>query len=247
MQVYEYGKENEKTVLLLHGGGLSSWNYRKEAELLSQQFHVILPVLDGHARSSDDFVSIEENAKRIIAYIDENLNGCVCVLGGLSLGAQTALEMMSLRKDIAQYAMIESAAVIKDPLTNSLVGPTFASSYGLVSKKWFAKMQSDYLKIDPCYFEEYYRDTSLITKENMIAFTKASAMYEIKESLRQSTAKAKIVIGEKEQKRIHKSAQLIHEYLSDSTLEIKKGLVHGQYSLDHADEYVNDLFALMNG
>ena len=34
MQYREYGTENKETVMLLHGGGLSWWNYRAEAELL---------------------------------------------------------------------------------------------------------------------------------------------------------------------------------------------------------------------
>ena len=34
MMVIEYGKQNKKVVLLLHGG-LSWWNYRDAAEILS--------------------------------------------------------------------------------------------------------------------------------------------------------------------------------------------------------------------
>ncbi len=31
MRYKEYGKENSRAVILLHGGGLSWWNYHKEA------------------------------------------------------------------------------------------------------------------------------------------------------------------------------------------------------------------------
>ena len=51
MQYREYGKQNPKTVVLLHGGGLSWWNFRAEAELLQDTYHVVLPVLDGHVGS----------------------------------------------------------------------------------------------------------------------------------------------------------------------------------------------------
>ena len=36
MNIVEYGTQNPETVLLLHGGGLSWWNYRKAAELLGE-------------------------------------------------------------------------------------------------------------------------------------------------------------------------------------------------------------------
>ena len=49
MQIVEYGKENRDVILLLHGGGLSWWNYRTAAELLGEQYRVVLdlkPALD---------------------------------------------------------------------------------------------------------------------------------------------------------------------------------------------------------
>ena len=49
MNVLEYGKENQQTIMLLHGGGLSWWNYSEAAELLKDRYHVILPILDCHA------------------------------------------------------------------------------------------------------------------------------------------------------------------------------------------------------
>ena len=58
MIVKELGEENKKAVILLHGGGLSWWNYTDEIELLKSQFHVIVPILDGHSGSNADFVSL---------------------------------------------------------------------------------------------------------------------------------------------------------------------------------------------
>ena len=51
MQYVEYGAHNLQTIILLHGGGLSWWNYRDVEQLLSDRFHVVLPILDGHADS----------------------------------------------------------------------------------------------------------------------------------------------------------------------------------------------------
>ena len=67
MEFREYGHEKAETIILLHGGGLSWWNYRNVAEQLQQDFRVILPVLDGHAGSDREFTSIEDNAAEIIS------------------------------------------------------------------------------------------------------------------------------------------------------------------------------------
>ena len=49
MNFKEYGDNNKDTIMLLHGGGLSWWNYREEAEKLKNSYHIILPILDGHS------------------------------------------------------------------------------------------------------------------------------------------------------------------------------------------------------
>ena len=41
----EYGQENKEVIILLHGGGLSWWNFREEAELLQEDYHVVIPLL----------------------------------------------------------------------------------------------------------------------------------------------------------------------------------------------------------
>ena len=34
----EFGKQNKDTILLLHGGGLSWWNYREVAQKLAERY-----------------------------------------------------------------------------------------------------------------------------------------------------------------------------------------------------------------
>ena len=241
MTVIEFGKQNEDTVLLLHGGGLSWWNYREVARLLEKDYHVILPVLDGHADSGVSFTSIEDNAARLISYIDSHFGGQIAVLGGLSLGGQVALEMLSQRPDICRYALIESALVRTSKLTAALIGPTFGMSYGLIKQRWFAKMQADFLGIPKALFEDYYRDTCAITKADMIAFLQANCTYEIKSSLAETTAKVNIVAGSREQKSILDSAKLIHKTIPSSQLEILPSLRHGDLSINHPERYVQIL------
>ena len=94
------------------------------------------------------------------------------MIGGLSLGAQILVEILAQRPDICKYAVIESASVIPSRVTHALIGPTFSSSYGLIRQEWFAKMQFRYLRMRDDLFEDYFRDTAKITKENMICSRK---------------------------------------------------------------------------
>ena len=237
----EFGEQNRDVVMLLHGGGLSWWNYREVAKRLAEQYHVVLPVLDGHADSDTPFTSIEDNAVRLISYIDTHFGGQILAIGGLSLGGQIAVEMLSQRKAICRYALLESALVKPSKLTAAMIGPTFGMSYGLIKQKWFAKLQADFLGIPRALFVDYYRDTCAISKADMIAFLKANSMYTVKPSLSESTAKVKIVAGSREQKSIRDSAELIHKAIPGSSMEILPGLRHGDLSLNNPEQYAKIL------
>ena len=241
MTVKEFGQQNTEAVMLLHGGGLSWWNYLEVAKLLEKDYRVILPVLDGHAGSDEPFTSIEDNAARLISYIDTHFGGQIAVLGGLSLGGQVALEMISQRPDICRYALIESVLVKPSKLTAALIAPSFGMSYGLIKQRWFAKLQATYLGIPKELFEDYYRDTCAITKADMIAFLKANCAYEIKNGLRETTARTKIVAGSREQKSILDSAKLLNSIIPCSKAEILPRLRHGDLSINNPEKYVRIL------
>lgn len=247
MKIIEYGAENADVVMLLHGGGLSWWNYREEALLLKEKYHVLLPVLDGHGDSAEPFTSIEDNACKLISYIDSHFQGSVLAIGGLSLGGQVLVEMLSQRKDICRCAIIESALLVPMPLTNALLDPMFGMSYGLISQKWFARAQFKSLKIQESLFEDYYRDTCKIKKQDMISFLKANSSYTAKPGLANTRAKALILAGGKEQQKILRSAQILHQTIPDSSLEIINNCYHGDLSINHPKAYVQRLNALISG
>ena len=209
--------------------------------LLEEDYHVILPVRDGHADSEAPFATIEDNATKLISYIDTHLGGQVMIIGGLSLGGQIALEMLSQRPDVCRYALIESALVKPMKLTHALIGPTFGMSYGLIKQKWFAKLQAEYLGIPKALFNDYYRDTCKISKADMVAFMKANSIYTIKRSLSETKAKVKIVAGFREQKSIWDSAVLMNREIPGSSLEILPGMRHGDLSINHPQDYARML------
>lgn len=123
MRVIECGRSNNEVIVLLHGTGLSWWQYRRAARSLSSRFHVVMPVLDGHAGSSRNFNGIDSNAREIISYIDRKFGGSVLMICGMSLGGQVLLEMMSVRKGICRYALVESTPVLSVRLKSALAGP----------------------------------------------------------------------------------------------------------------------------
>ena len=237
MKCIEYEQDHPETIMLLHGGGLSWWNYRETAELLQDEYHVILPILDGHAGSDRPFTTIESNAEEIIAYIDQQLGGAVLLLGGLSLGGQILLEILSRRGDICRCAFVESAMVLPSKFTHALVAPAFGASYGLIRSRQFARLQFRSLHMKPDLFEDYYRDTCQIALSDMIAFMKANTAYALKESIRRCQADVRLFIGGKENRGIKCSAGILQKHVSKCSLTVFPGYYHGGFSINHAEDY----------
>lgn len=82
------------------------------------------------------------------------------LIGGLSLEGQILLEILSQRGNICEYAIVESALVIPSKLTYAMINPAFGSCYGLISHKWFSKLQFKSLKIKQELFDDYYIESN---------------------------------------------------------------------------------------
>ena len=241
MQYREYGSRHNRTILLLHGGGLSWWNYRQTAELLQKEYHVILPILDGHAGSDRHFTTIEDNAAELLSFVDDQLGGSVWLLGGLSLGGQVVLELLSRRKDLCRVALVESAAVIPSRLTHALIAPVFGSSYGLIRRKGFARLQFQSLHISPELFDDYYRDTCRIAKDDMIAFLRANTAYTLKDTFCRTEAEVHVYYGSRETGEIKRSAQQLLCRLPACRVHELPGYHHGAFSLNHAAQFADTI------
>ncbi|HWR18954.1 MAG TPA: alpha/beta hydrolase [Clostridia bacterium] len=226
-------------IILLHGGGLSSWSLHSIVEQLQSEFHVVTPILDGHGEAgNEEFISIEDSANKLIEYIDVNCAGRVFAIGGLSIGAQIAVEVLSKRTDIADYAILESALVYPIKGTSAMTIPTYKLFYGLVKKRWFSKLQAKTLCVPDTMFEQYYQDSLKMSKQSLINITLSNGDYMLKNSISNTKSKVLIVVGEKEIGIMRKSAKRLHETIQGSELYIAPAMKHGELSLVNPEKYV---------
>jgi hypothetical protein len=247
MIIREIGNSEWPTIILLHGGGLSDWSWKRIAHLLNARYHVVTPIIDGHGDDgNEDFISIEDSATKIIHYIQAQHNGRVFAIGGLSIGAQIVCEVLSQQNNIADYAIIESALVYPIKETTALTIPTYKLFYGLVQKRWFSKLQAKTLCVPDELFEKYYQDSLRISKQSLINITLSNGNYPLRPSIADTTAKSLILVGEKEIKIMKKSAASLHQTIKGSSLFVAPKMKHGELSMAHPELYMellNHLFA----
>ncbi len=246
MIVKEFGDNTKPTVILLHGGGLSWWSLEAAAMELALEYHVLTPVLDGHGEDGDTvFVSIEESARKLLAYIDECFGGKVFALGGLSIGAQIVTHILSIRPTVTQYAIIESALVCPIKSAAAIAGTT-KLFYGLTKKRWFAKWQAKALCVPDNQFERYFKDSLRISKLSLVNMTRSNGNFKLRKEISKTAANVLVLAGEKEIAVMRRSADMIREAIPNSVLRIIPNMKHGELSLTQPTAYVamlRDFFA----
>ena len=169
------------------------------------------------------------------------------MIGGLSLGGQIVLEILSQCKEICKYAIVESTLVTPSKFAYHMIKPVFGSCYGLIKYKWFSGLQFKSLRIKSNLFEEYYKDTCAVSKADMIAFLQENSVYSLKESIGGCKANVQIFVGEKENQAMKKSAEIIHKQLQNSFMQVLSGMYHGEFSINHAGDYASKILEIING
>lgn len=111
----------------------------------------------------------------------------------------------------------------------------------------FAKLQFQSLHIRPELFEDYFRDTCLIKKQDMIAFLQANTSYALKDDFKESSADIHVYVGERETGEILRSAEAIYKMRPSGKLHRLNGLKHGEFSINHADQYADAIKQIVKG
>lgn len=236
----EFGNKNMPIIIFLHGGGLSEWSWQPQIEALQKDYCIVVPIIDGHGNDwNTTFISIKKSAEQVVEYIKQNYNGKVFALCGLSIGAQIVVEILSQEYDIAENAVIESALVYPIKIAVALTLPMYNMCYGLIKKRWYAKLQAKTLNVPDELFEKYYEDSSRMTKESLINITKSNGNYSMPSTLCNTNAKTLILVGGKELSVMKKSALLLHKTIDGSFLKVIEKSGHGEISLIYPNKYLN--------
>ncbi|MDD3430388.1 MAG: alpha/beta hydrolase [Oscillospiraceae bacterium] len=238
------GERHNPVVILLHGAGLSDWSWQQAVQGLKEEYYVVTPVIDGHAQAgSTTFISIQNYAQQLIKYIDTEHQGKVFAMGGLSLGAQIVTEVLSQRADITRYAILESALVYPIKSVVALTVPSYKLCYGLINRRWFSKMQAKSLCVPSAMFEQYYQDSLQISRDSLINITLSNGTYALQDAICATKAKVLVIVGEKELGIMKKSARLLHQKIPNSRLFVAVKQKHGEWSLRHTSEYIQQIKA----
>ena len=239
MIFHEFGDKKFPHILLIHGGGNSWWNYLRQARMLSDKYHVILPTLDGHGEEyQKEYISTENSAQQIFEYIKNNCDRKLLVIGGVSLGGQITIELLSLDSDIAEKAIIDGSICIPQPKLARICTVIVKLFGKIMFSKSASKIQLGLMKkmypnmAYPEEIENYYiEDMPRVPIKTLVTIYQIyMGRYRLKDTITESKAQVLYIYGEKEMKCVKESAKLFQKMHPDCTLYEAKGYNHGYLS-----------------
>ena len=133
MIFHTFGDKENKAVILVHGM-LNPWQiWNKAIEKFSRTYYVIVPELDAHTEETESaFISVEDEAAKILTYIKDELDGKVYLLAGLSMGGRIAATVAKSKEAEIENLVLDGAPLSK---LNGIMRSIFKKNYVSIINK----------------------------------------------------------------------------------------------------------------
>ncbi len=236
LYILETGPSTAPTLILLHGGGVGGWMWKPQVNSLSSDYHCLVPDLPEQGKSwKIGPFSMSDAACRIADLIRTKAHNGKAHVVGLSLGAQTLVELLSRNPELVDHAIVNSASLRPIPgmgLTNMLVKmySPFKNSEFLIR----ANMKS--LGVPEQYFPQFREETRQITTTALNHILAANGNYRLPDNLDKVTSPVLVIIGQKEYKVMYESARDLVQALPNAKGYIAQGRSHN-WSLESPTLY----------
>ena len=248
MNFHEFGDPHAPAVMLVHGAGNAWWSFLRQARALEGRFRVILPTLDGHAEEcGKEYVSTEEEAGRLLEYVDARCGGRLFLLGGVSLGGQIVMEMLSRRHDVAERAIVDGALCIPQPAMARACSVCARLLWPLMFGRTACRLQMralraffpEGMRFPPELEERYIEDTPRLSRGALQAVYRTyMGSYRLKDSIGESRADIEFWYGEREMRCVKESARLLASKVPRCRVREAKGCGHGTLAVYRPDEWL---------
>ena len=248
MRLYtqEFGPANAPTIIFLHGGGVGGWMWKPQIAQLKDKYHLLVPDLPEQGQSVEvKPMTLQNAAAQVAELIRTRAHGGHAHVVGLSLGAQTAIEMLSRTPEVIDHAM--ASGPLMRPLPGIGTTNLMAKMYWpFRNATWLVKWNMDGLGVPQEYFEEFRKDTATLTIDGFVRMTLANGKNHVPPNLQAVTVPTLVLVGEKELKIMKESVRDLLGAMPSAKGYVVSGAIHN-WSLQLPDLFTQTVQAWITG
>lgn len=255
MRFQTLGQKGNKTVLCIPGMFCTSESCLPFADLLKDEYYVILPTLDGHYRGSDPLVGGMEEAKKIVSYLQQEKIESLEMLHGTSMGAEIALAVAAICNIPVKHFFFDGGPFFKFP---KVVKFTMFKKFEGLMKKCHGKTEEEALH-DPFVkklggddvehfrgmVREFIQASEFVTKEDIKAVTEICYDCPLP-SFKEETQKRFFFLFSKGEP-AHMSKKRVHKNYPYAQYKDYPGNTHCGFQVSKPEQYAKFLKQVLKG
>ncbi len=238
----EFGSARASTIVFLHGGGVGGWMWKPQIAQLQDEYHLLVPDLPEHGQSARvKPLTLQNAAAQVADLIRTRAHGGRAHVVGLSLGAQTTIELLSQSPELIDHAI--ASGPLMRPLPGIGATNLMAKMYWpFRNASWLVKWNMQGLGVPDEYFEDFRRDTAALTLDGFVRMTLANGNNHVPPNLQTVAVPTLLLVGEKELKIMHQSVRDLLAVMSSAQGCVVTGAIHN-WSLQLPDLFTQTVRA----
>ncbi len=242
----ELGPATSPTIVFLHGGGVGGWMWKPQVAQLKDEYHLLVPDLPEQGQSAEvKPMTLQNAAAQVAELIRTHAHGGRAHVVGLSLGAQTTIELLSQAPELIDHAI--ASGPLMRPLPGIGTTNLMAKMYWpFRNATWLVKWNMKGLGVPDEYFEDFRRDTAALTIDGFVRMTLANGSNRVPANLQRVTAPTLLLVGEKELKIMKESVHDLLTIMPGAQGYVVSGAIHN-WSLQLPELFTQTVKAWITG
>ena len=163
MKIEEYGKENDKIIVMLHGAHFIHSFGRQY--VLANRYHIVVPHIMGFGAESNKTFNTEACVKELAQFI--GTLGKKVTLVGFSLGAQLALKLVSEYEHLFNAVIVVSPWLIKEELFMEKILEQNMKQLTALKKRWQCHLVGAMNGLPPTQRKEFVEQMQHVKEETV--------------------------------------------------------------------------------
>ncbi len=222
MHFEEFGKENEKTIVMLHGANFV--HTFGSQYCLADRYHLLIPHIPGYGNETDQVFLTESAIEQLYEFIVKL--GKKVTLVGFSLGAQLAVKLIAEHGELFSGAIIVSPWLIKPEELLAEVARQNEKQFKMFKNKFMCNLVGLMNGLPKPQRKEFVEQMQRVKYETAQNILNNGITIDTIQGFENADFPIVAIAGAKEQKEVHDSLTALAELNSNCKTEIWEKAAH---------------------
>lgn len=251
MKFLEFGNSENKKLMLIHGFQVPWQVWKPQINYFSQNYCVIVPILDGHNPiENSTFSSVHKEVEAIEKYYIEHYGDRIFAVCGMSMGGSIASALWANNKLHIEKLFLDGAPLVRQ---NRLMTVLLVNQYISLTHK---TKQRDVKTLNRCeksfipkqYMQYFLEMMDAMNNETIRNGVTSVGQFQLPKNVKRNNVDVIYYHGTTLNEMVaKKSAEYLQKHYPQAKVVCLKGYSHGELVLRHPEQYIKIVEEFLEG